>query len=74
MLHHDVQNGIILSNRTLVIQNTNRTHSGEYTCEANNGVGTGRSNVINLKIKRKSKIQKNFIIIIIFSYYKYQNY
>ena len=54
-LFHDTQQGIILSNRTLVIQNTNLNHSGEYTCKADNKVGKSTSNIRFLNIKRKHR-------------------
>ena len=63
-LFHDTQQGIILSNRTLVIQNTNLNHSGEYTCKADNKVGKSTSNTRFLNIKRKHRI---FLLIIDFT-------
>ena len=54
-LYHDAQEGVILTNRSLVLQGIDRTRSGGYTCQAVNAVGNGQSQVIDLDVKCKSK-------------------
>jgi hypothetical protein len=53
-LHHNTSEGVILTNRSLVLQRIDRTRSGDYTCQAVNGVGNGRSQEIQLDVKCKN--------------------
>jgi len=48
---HDVSSGVIVSNRTLVVQRVRRGHSGHFVCSAENSEGRSESNPIELKIK-----------------------
>jgi len=50
-LHHNTAEGVILTNRSLVLQGIDRTRSGGYTCQALNAVGSGQSQVIKLDVK-----------------------
>merc|ERR1712136_6297 len=49
----DKLNGILILNFSLVLQNTNLNHSGEYACRADNKVGKRTSNTLFLNIKQK---------------------
>lgn len=50
-LHHNVVEGVILTNRSLVLQGIDRTRSGDFTCQATNAVGSGQSQIIELDVK-----------------------
>ena len=52
-LHHNSAEGVILTNRSLVLQGIDRTRSGGYTCQALNAVGSGQSQNIKLDVKCK---------------------
>ena len=39
-----------LENGSLIIKDVNQEDQGLYLCQANNGVGTGLSKVVNLKV------------------------
>ena len=58
-LLHNTGEGVILTNRSLVLQGIDRTRSGGYTCQAINAVGSGQSQDIELDVKCKS----NFILL-----------
>ena len=53
-LNHNTAEGVILTNRSLVLQGIDRTRSGGYTCQAVNAVGGGQSQVIALDVKCKA--------------------
>ena len=53
-LNHNTADGVILTNRSLVLQGIDRTRSGGYTCQALNAVGSGQSQVIELDVKCKT--------------------
>ena len=55
-LNHNTADGVILTNRSLVLQGIDRTRSGGYTCQALNAVGSGQSQVIELDVKCKTFI------------------
>jgi hypothetical protein len=50
-LEHNVNRGIILSNRSLVIQRITLDNAGEYTCLASNHHGAGKSNPLDLRVR-----------------------
>ncbi|KAF2357101.1 CD80-like immunoglobulin C2-set [Trinorchestia longiramus] len=52
---HSTSKGIILSNRSLVLQRVSKTNSGNYTCSATNSRGTGVSNTLQLIVKYAPK-------------------
>ena len=48
------EHGIIIwDNGTLLIPRAERRHEGRYLCEANNGVGAGLSEAVNLQVHGK---------------------
>ncbi|TRY72468.1 hypothetical protein TCAL_04760 [Tigriopus californicus] len=51
VLHQDLDGGIIIANRTLVLQKVRRIHSGFYTCRAKNVEGQASSNKVGLNVK-----------------------
>ena len=52
-LLHNVHEGIIISNMSLVLQDVKRHQSGIYTCVAHNIEGDGVSNPMTLNIRCK---------------------
>lgn len=50
-LHHNISNGIILSDQSLVLQSVSRISAGNYTCLAANIEGRGASNSVSLDIR-----------------------
>lgn len=50
-LHHNVAEGVIQSNQSLVLQSVGRGSSGLYTCRAVNTQGSDTSNALNLNVK-----------------------
>ena len=55
-LLHNTAEGVILTNRSLVLQGIDRARSGGYTCQAINAVGSGQSQAIELDVKCKSNL------------------
>lgn len=53
-LGYNTQNMIRLENGTLAILRATEEHEGYYMCEANNGVGAGKSKFIHLVVHGKS--------------------
>ena len=53
-LRQNVREGVIMGNRSLVLQRLSTANTGLYSCEAANTVGRGRSNSVNLDIKCKN--------------------
>lgn len=43
----------VYANGTLVIQNTDRSDTGVYMCQVNNGIGPGLSKMVQVKVLRK---------------------
>ena len=58
-LLHNVHEGIIISNMSLVLQDVMRHQSGIYTCVAHNIEGDGVSNPMTLNIRCKIHQRKN---------------
>ena len=54
-LRHNASEGVILTNRSLVLQSIDRKRSGGYVCQAVNPVGRGSSQTIVLDVKCKWK-------------------
>ena len=52
-LRQNVREGVIMGNRSLVLQSLTTHNTGLYSCQAANTVGKGMSNVVNLDIKCK---------------------
>ena len=52
-LHYSLEEGVIITNQSLVLQKVSRTESGLYQCHAINQEGQGSSNTVNLPIKCK---------------------
>ena len=50
-MHENVAGGVLIGNRTLVLQNVGRQQAGLYTCVASNDEGDGESNAQYLNIK-----------------------
>ena len=62
-LNHNTADGVILTNRSLVLQGIDRTRSGGYTCQALNAVGSGQSQVIELDVKCKTLKLSNWLAL-----------
>lgn len=56
-LSNTFNDGIIISNQSLVITNVKRSQMGQYTCIASNSEGEGESNQALLEIQCKQKQQ-----------------
>ncbi len=52
-LRQDVENRIIFTNFSLVLQRIGRERSGSYACESSNRVGRGQSQDLLLDVKCK---------------------
>jgi len=52
-LKHNVSEGIIMSNQSLVLQGINREAAGNYTCIATNAEGSISSNSLHLSVMCK---------------------
>jgi hypothetical protein len=50
MLNHNVGQGVIISNQSLVLQGVNRASAGNYTCVGHNTEGDGESNYFYLNV------------------------
>ena len=56
VLRPDAGRGVIVSNRSLVLQRVGRRRAGGYRCAASNSEGRAESDAVNLSIKCKCKI------------------
>lgn len=71
MLPHNISQGVIISNHSLVLQGVSRATAGNYSCVGFNAEGDGISPPFSLNVlcKRNSisviNIKKNFMLIII---------
>ncbi len=54
ILNYSVEDGVIISNQSLVLQKVSRAETGLYRCSAFNKEGHGKSKPVNLAIKCKS--------------------
>ena len=52
-LADDIANGIIVSNRSLVLQRVTKKAAGIFTCQATNAEGYSTSNELQLNVKCK---------------------
>ena len=50
-LSHDTNSGVIVSNRSLVMQRITVANAGDYHCLASNRHGAGKSNPVNLRVR-----------------------
>ena len=53
VVQHSIEDGIISSNQSLVLQRISKVSAGNYTCTAFNSEGNGLSNHVKLNIKCK---------------------
>ncbi|XP_015171543.1 PREDICTED: neural cell adhesion molecule 2 isoform X1 [Polistes dominula] len=59
-LEHDVSAGILISSNTLTLRVLTLDHSGEYSCEARNFVGQGRSPPILIYMKYAPRCREGY--------------
>ncbi|KAL7636737.1 UNVERIFIED_CONTAM: hypothetical protein RMT77_012491 [Armadillidium vulgare] len=57
-LHHNISEGIIQSNQSLVLQNVRKSMSGNYVCSASNKQGSGTSNQLFISVKYLPECQR----------------
>lgn len=50
---------VVGSGEVLELEHVNRHHEGQYECSASNGVGNKVSSHINLRVLRKSTLNKS---------------
>ena len=53
VVEHSIEDGIISSNQSLVLQRISKVSAGNYTCTAFNSEGSGLSNRVKLNIRCK---------------------
>lgn len=70
-LHNNPQEGIIIRNQSVVLQNVTRVRIGEYVCIASNSEGDGYSQPVQLNIL--CKISFNYIHFV-FTHIFFENY
>ncbi|XP_035720652.1 neural cell adhesion molecule 2-like isoform X2 [Vespa mandarinia] len=59
-LEHDVSAGILISSNTLTLRVLTLDHSGEYSCEATNFVGQGRSLPLLIHMKYAPRCREGY--------------
>ncbi|KAL2714003.1 neural cell adhesion molecule 1 [Vespula squamosa] len=59
-LEHDVSAGILVSSNTLTLRVLTLDHSGEYSCEATNFVGQGRSSPLLIHMKYAPRCREGY--------------
>ena len=52
----------LLGDGDLMIVNGNESHEGKYLCQANNGVGSGKSKLISINVDGKSCTSERVIM------------
>lgn len=52
----------LLGDGDLMIVNGNESHEGKYLCQANNGVGSGKSKLISINVDGKSWASERVIM------------
>ena len=52
----------LLGDGDLMIVNGNESHEGKYLCQANNGVGSGKSKLISINVDGKSCASERVIM------------
>ena len=52
----------LLGDGDLMIVNGNESHEGKYLCQANNGVGAGKSKLISINVDGKSCASERVIM------------
>ena len=52
----------LLGDGDLMIVNGNESHEGKYLCQANNGVGSGKSKLISINVDGKSSVSERVIM------------
>ena len=60
VVEHSIEDGIISSNQSLVLQSISKVSAGNYSCTAYNSEGNGMSNAVTLTIKCKIKNRHKF--------------
>ena len=61
-LSHDKNSGVIVSNRSLVIQRITVANAGNYHCLASNRHGAGKSNPVNLSVRCERDLDLTLIL------------
>ena len=67
VLTPDAGRGVIVSNRSLVLQRVARARAGRYACAARNSEGRAQSNLVQLRIKCKIGLCPRYVGLWVFS-------
>ena len=57
----DARRGIMINERSLVIQRVDRAAAGAYVCQATNSAGTGASAEVALNVKCESNVNHSVL-------------